>query len=93
MKKKKKKLSRIPFIHPGKKIQRKTGKKIKKSKNLCPALLLAETGLDRPEKKEKNFSPEFRSHSTRDRKFQKKKAKTFKKYKKLIPALFLSKTA
>ena len=47
-------------------------KNSKNFKNLFPALFLAKTGLDRPRKGEKNFSPEFRSYSTPARKFQKK---------------------
>ena len=46
--KKKKIQSRIPFtLDPGKKIPKK---KIKKLKNLFPALFLAKTGFDRPRK-------------------------------------------
>ena len=66
-------------------------KKLKKLKNLSPILFLAKTGCDRPRKREKNFSHEFRSHPTRARKFKKKIAKKFKKLKKLFPALFLAK--
>ena len=50
----------------------KNSKKIKKLKNLFLALFLAKTGRDRLRKQEKNFSPEFRSNSTRTRKFRKK---------------------
>ena len=41
---------------------------------------------------EKNFNPEFRSHSTWERKFRKKEKKKSKKLKNLFPALFLAKT-
>ena len=42
---KKKNLSRIPFIlDPGKKIPKKIAKKLKKLKNLFPALFIAKTG-------------------------------------------------
>ena len=51
---------------------KKKAKKIKKLKNLFPALFFAKTGRDRPRKREKNFSPEFHSYSTRGRKFRKK---------------------
>ena len=52
--------SRIPFIlDPGKKIPKKIAKKLK---NLFLALFLAKTGWDRQRKREKKFSPEFRSH-------------------------------
>ena len=62
MKKSKKILSQIQFIlDPGKKIPKKIGKKFNKLKNLIPALFIAKTGLGRPRKREKNFSPEFRS--------------------------------
>ena len=37
-----------------------------------PTLFLAKTGCDRPRKREKNFTPEFRSYLTQARKFQKK---------------------
>ena len=59
------------MLDPGKNIPKKIFKKIKKLKNLFPALFLAKTGCDSPGKSEKKFSPEFRSHSTRARKFQK----------------------
>ena len=45
-----------------------------------------------PRKREKNFSPEFRSFSARGRKFRKKIAKKFKKLKNHFSALFLTKT-
>ena len=50
----------------------KNSKNIKKLKNLFLALFLAKTGRARTRKREKNFSPEFRSYSTRARKFRKK---------------------
>ena len=82
-------LSRIPFIlDASKKIPKIITKKLKNKKNLFAALFLAKTGLDRPRKTEKNFSPEFCNYPTRARKFQKK----YKKLKNLIPVLFLSKT-
>ena len=56
------------------------------------ALFLAKTGWDRPKKRQKNFSPEFRSYPTRERKFQKKTAKKFKQLKNLFLALFFAKT-
>ena len=40
-------------------------------------------GWGRPRKREKKFSPEFRSFSTRARKFQKKKSKKIQKIKKV----------
>ena len=81
-KERKKIQSRIPFIlDPGKKILKKVEKDIKKLKNLFSALFLAKTRLDRPRKREKNFSPEFRSYSTRARKFRKNSKKNNKKLK------------
>ena len=78
-KERKKIYSRIPFIvDPGKKIPKKIAKKFKKLKNLFPELFLAKTRWDRPRKQEKNFSPEFRSYTTRVRKFRKKKQKNSK---------------
>ena len=60
-------LSQIPLIlDPGNKIPKKIAKKLK---NLFPALQLAKTGLDKPRKREKNSSPEFRSYSIWERKF------------------------
>ena len=61
-----------------KRIQRKKkGKvskriKFKKLKKLIPALFLSKTVLVRPRKRDKNFSPQFRSYSTQERKFRKK---------------------
>ena len=49
-------------------------------------------GWEWSRKREKNFSPEFRSYSTQARKFRKKKLKNWKKLKNLFPALFLAKT-
>ena len=67
---------RIPFILDlGKKIPKKIAKKLKKLKNLFPALFLAEMGWDKLTKREENFSPEFRSYSTQARKFQKNSRK------------------
>ena len=55
-KKKKKIYSRIPFIFdPGKKIPKKIEKKIKKLKNIFPAIFLVKTGIDRPKKRKKKF--------------------------------------
>ena len=63
--------SRIPFILvPGKKILKRIAKKFKNLKNLILALFLAKLGLDRPRKRKKNSSPEFRSYSIRERKFR-----------------------
>ena len=61
---------------PGKKIPKKIAKKLKK--NLSPALFFAKTGWDRPRKREKKFSPEFRSYSDLGRKFRKKYEKNSK---------------
>ena len=57
---------------PGQENSKKIEKKIRKLKNLFPALFLAKTGLDWRRKREKNFTPEFRSYSTPARKFRKK---------------------
>ena len=59
--------------------EKKKSKKIQKLKNLFLALFLAKTRLDWPRKREKNFTPKFRSYSTRARKFRKKIAKKLKK--------------
>ena len=72
-KEKKKFYFRISFkLDSGKKIPKKIAKKLKKLKNLFPTLFLAKTGWDRPGKREKNFTPEFRSYSTQARKFREK---------------------
>jgi len=60
------------MLDQGKKIPKKIAKKFKKLTNLFPALILAKTGWDRPKKRGKYFSPEFRSYSARGRKFRKK---------------------
>ena len=44
-------------------------------------------GSDWPKKREKNFSPKFRSYSTRARKFQKKKRKQIQKIKKVYSSI------
>ena len=62
--------SQIPLmLDPGKKIPKKIAKKLK---NPFPTLFLAKAGCDRPRNRGKNFSPKFRSFSTRERKFLKK---------------------
>ena len=58
--------------------KKKKAKKFNKLKKLIPALFLSKTGWGRPRKREKKFSPEFRSFSTRAGKFQKKKQKNSK---------------
>ena len=64
---------RIPLkLDSGKKIPKKIAKKLKRLKNLFPTLFLAKTGRDRPVKRVKNFTPEFRSYSIQARKFRKK---------------------
>ena len=55
--------------------KKKKEKKFKKLKKLFLSLFLSKTGWGRPRKREKKFSPEFRSFSTRARKFQQKKKK------------------
>ena len=91
-KERKKILSRILFIlDPGKKIPKKIATKLKKLKNLFPALFLAKTGCDRPRKREKKFCPEFRSYSIGQENSD-KNSKKIEKLKTLFPALFLAKT-
>ena len=72
---------------PGHENFEKNRKKIQKVKNLFPALFLAKTGWDGPRKREKNFSPKFRSYSNRGRKFQKKIEKKIKKIKKPLSGI------
>ena len=67
---------------PGQENYEKNRKKIKKLKNLFPALFLAKTGLHWWRKREKNFTPEFCSYPTRARKFEIKKSKKIQKIKK-----------
>ena len=90
-KEKKKFYFRISFkLDSGKKIPKRMSKKLKKLKNLIPTLFLAKTGWDRPRKRKKDFTPEFRSYSTQARKFQKKRAKKLQKFKNLFPNIFLA---
>ena len=56
---------------------------MKKLKILLPTLFLAKTGRDRLRKREKNFTPEFRSYSTR----QENSEKNSKKIQKIIKPL------
>ena len=56
----------MPFIlDPTKKIPKEIVKKFKKFKNHFPTLFLAKMGSDRPRKRKKKFTSEFRSNSTR----------------------------
>ena len=53
-------------------IKKKKHKKFQKLKNIIPAFFfLSKPGLDKPRKRKKKFSPEFRSYPTRARKLQK----------------------
>ena len=63
---------------PGEENFEKIAKKFKKLKNPIPELFIAKTGWDRLTKREKNFSPEFRSYSTQARKFRKNSKKILK---------------
>ena len=78
------------MLDPGKKIPKKIAKKLKKLKNLVPALFLAKTGSDRPRKRETNFSPEFCLYPTRARKFQKKNSIKNQKIKKSLSGIIFS---
>ena len=71
---KKKFYSRIPFmLAPGKKIQKKNGKKIEKTKKTSfRHYFLPKRDEIGREREKKNFTSEFRSYSTEARKFQKK---------------------
>ena len=64
---------------------------MKKLKNIIPTLLQYKPGRDRLRKREKYFSPEFRSYST-GQENSKKIEKKIGKLKILFPALFLAKT-
>ena len=81
--------SRISFIlNPGKKIPRKK-KEIKKLKNLFPTLFLAKTGCERPKKRKKNFSPEFRSNLAREENCEKNNKKILKIKKPISGIIFI----
>ena len=67
----------------------KIEKKFKKFKTLFPTLFLAKTGWDWPRKREKNFSPEFRSYSPQARIFTKNRKKN-NKNKKLLSSIIFS---
>ena len=55
-------VSNSVHTRPGQENSEKNRIKIQQiKKNLIPALFIAKTGLDSPRKREKNFSPEFRS--------------------------------
>jgi len=69
------------MLDPGRKIPKEIAKKFKKLKNLFPVLFLAKMGWDRPRKREKSFSPEICSYSTRARKFRKNSQKNSKNWK------------
>ena len=67
------------FVHtrPGQENSKKSSKKFKKSKKLNYGIIFSQNGMIyRPRKRKKNFRPEFRSYSTRERKFQKKQQKS-----------------
>ena len=70
-------------------MQENSEKKSKKLKNHFPTLFLAETGLDRPRKSEKNFCLEFRSYWTRVRKLRKELQK-IEKIKKPLSSIIYS---
>ena len=72
---------------PEPEISKKKVKKFKKLKKLISALFLSKTGWGRARKREKKFSPGFRSFSTSARKFQKKKQKKIQKIKKVISGI------
>ena len=76
----------------GENCKKKKAKKFKKLENNYSELFLAKLGLDRPRKRENNFRPQFRSHSTWGRKFRKKIAKKFKKIKKQLSVVIFKKT-
>ena len=70
---------------------KKKAKKFKKLEKLSPALFICKTGRERPRRREKNFSPEFHSYTTREENSE-KNSKNLKKFKNLFPALFIAKT-
>ena len=82
-KREKKNLSLIPFIlDTGKKIPKNIAKKLKKLKNLFPALFLAKTGKDRPRnRKKKNFVPNS-VHTRPGEENSEKNCKKIRKFKK-----------
>ena len=73
-----------------KKIPKKIVKKIIKLKNLFPELLLAKTGVDRPEKrKKKNFVPIF-VHTRPGEENSEKNCKKIQKIKKPLSGIIFS---
>ena len=72
--KKKKLVSNFIPTESGYKIpkKKKNSKKFKELKNIIPVLFQSKLGWDRLGRREKNFSPEFRSYPALPRKFQKK---------------------
>ena len=73
---------RIPLIlDPGKKIPQKIVRKIKKLKNLFPALFLAKTGQERPKKWKQKFYSRIPFIVDQRKKISKKIVKNSKNYK------------
>ena len=66
--------------------QENSEKNTKKLKNPFLALFLAKMGWDKPRKREKNFSPEFRSNSAREENCE-KNSKKIQKIKKPISGI------
>jgi len=64
--------TRLFMLDPGKKISKKIAKKLKKLKKSLYSIIIGQNMMERPRKKGKNFSPEFRSYSARARKLRKK---------------------
>ena len=78
-KERKKFQSKIPFLPDlGMKIPKIIAKQFQKQKNTIPALFQSKPGLDWPRKREKSFSPEFRSYPTQARKLPRKYKKNSK---------------
>ena len=77
------------FVHTWP-VQENSEKNSKKSqKNPFPVLFLAKTGWDRPRKREKNFSLEFRSSRPEQENFE-KNSKKIEKFKKPFSDIIFS---
>ena len=75
----------MPFIlDPAKKIPKKIVKKLKKLKNLFPALFLAKTEWDVPRKRKKKFYFRIPFKPDSGKKIRKKIAKKLEKLKKAL---------
>ena len=81
------------MLDPGKKIQKKNGKKIEKiKKKPLSDIIFCQNGMRSAEKEKKKFYFRIPFILDRDKKIPKKIAEKLKKFKNLFPTLFFAKT-